>query len=101
MQFTLATLALVAGVVSAQGVTETIAPPGNPPAGCSTTYGSQFEITVVLPTRKRGTVEVSRQLALYLYPSLFTHCADRDAAASICLRLRWHPRCFTDKRRPH
>jgi hypothetical protein len=58
MRFTLATLALVASVVSAQGVSQTIKPPGNPPAGCSTDYAGNFEISVVKAS-KRDLVEVS------------------------------------------
>ena len=62
MQLTLATLAFVAAsVVSAQGVTSTIKPQGAPPAGCSTDYSGQFEITVVLPSQKRDIVEVGRR----------------------------------------
>lgn len=59
MQFTLATIALAAAsLASAQGVAQVIKPSGSPPAGCSTDYSGKFEITVVLPNKKRDIVEV-------------------------------------------
>jgi len=54
MQFTLATIALAAAtVVSAQGISSVITPTAAAPAGCSTDYAGSFEITVVLPSKKR------------------------------------------------
>jgi len=49
MQYTLALVALAAGVVTAQGVTGVLTPTASAPAGCSTNYNGNFEITVVLP----------------------------------------------------
>jgi len=58
MQFTLATVALAAAsIVSAQGVSSVITPTTPAPAGCSTDYAGSFEITVVLPSKKREIVE--------------------------------------------
>jgi hypothetical protein len=60
MQFTLAALALVAATaVSAQGVTSILTPTASAPAGCSTNYAGSFEITVVLPSKKRDVAPVS------------------------------------------
>lgn len=53
MQFTLATIALVAAAsaVSAQGVTAVLTPTAAVPASCATNYAGNFEITVVLPPK--------------------------------------------------
>jgi len=60
MQFTFATIALAAAsIVSAQGISSVITPTASAPAGCSTDYAGNFEITVVLPPsmKKRDVVQ--------------------------------------------
>lgn len=59
MQFTFATLALVASarLVAAQGVTELLTPTASAPAGCATDYSGTFEITVVKAAAKRDVLQ--------------------------------------------
>jgi hypothetical protein len=58
MQYTFASILALAASVAAQGVSGVVAPAGSPPAGCSATYASKFEISVVLPMKKRDIVQV-------------------------------------------
>jgi len=55
MQFTLATLAVLAAASIVSG--QTLAPSSPAPAGCSPDYASPFEISVSLPMKKRDIEE--------------------------------------------
>lgn len=58
MKTTYALACLVGGAFAApQGVTAKISPTGPPPAGCTTSFGSKFEITVVEPHANKRSLE--------------------------------------------
>jgi hypothetical protein len=60
MQFTFAILAALATSLAASALT----PTAPAPPGCATDYAENFEITVVLPPkRKRDTIEVRLSIA--------------------------------------